>query len=441
MKSRCLNLLTGLGLFASLCLSSSSADALLASVKALGMAATAVAYPQDALVGAFNPAGMVDVGDRFDAGLSWEHVRGHIKIKNNVVTPLVAALNPVFAGFIGAPNPLTNGKFNAFGTKDFFNPDFGINKMIGCDISVGFVAYNRDFSKVTFHQPQVLLGNTKAGLEYIHEVAAPTVAVKFLEIHNLGVSANIHFQRFKVNGIQNFDHAFNPLFGGSAHPGHVTNNKYAYSTGLGVTVGYRCQILPCLSVGIAYSPKVRMRKFHRYSGFLSQHGKFDVPEIWTAGIAWRFHPNATVAFDYQYTGWERIKALHNPLLNSAGTLNALGADNGPGFGWTSSNFYRFGVDYDINECLTVRAGFRYSHTPIRRSQTAVNTLTMQVIESFLTCGATYSVTEADEVSFFYAHGFANKVKGHHSIPDFLGGGETDLYSYTDLLGFAWGHRF
>ena len=36
------------------------------------MAATAIAYPQDAEARAFNPAGMVDVGDRVDIGIASE---------------------------------------------------------------------------------------------------------------------------------------------------------------------------------------------------------------------------------------------------------------------------------------------------------------------------------------------------------------------------------
>ena len=66
-------LLSCVGLLASLCMTSTSADAVLASVKTTGMAQTGISYPQDALAAAFNPAGAAWVGNRFDLGASYAH--------------------------------------------------------------------------------------------------------------------------------------------------------------------------------------------------------------------------------------------------------------------------------------------------------------------------------------------------------------------------------
>ena len=40
-------------------------------LKAKGLGGAAAAFPQDALVAATNPAGMVRLGNRLDAGLDW----------------------------------------------------------------------------------------------------------------------------------------------------------------------------------------------------------------------------------------------------------------------------------------------------------------------------------------------------------------------------------
>ncbi len=73
MKSQYFKLLSCFGLVASFCMQSATAEAIYASVKATGMAATCVAYPLDTLVVAYNPAGITDVGDRIDLEGGWVH--------------------------------------------------------------------------------------------------------------------------------------------------------------------------------------------------------------------------------------------------------------------------------------------------------------------------------------------------------------------------------
>ena len=68
MILRRIGLISCLGVMGFLSLAPTNVEALLASVKTTGMAATGVAYPQDSLATAFNPAGMADVGDRIDMG-------------------------------------------------------------------------------------------------------------------------------------------------------------------------------------------------------------------------------------------------------------------------------------------------------------------------------------------------------------------------------------
>ncbi len=417
-----------LGAFASLCFLSGTADAVLASVKATGMAGTAVAYPQDTLSGAFNPAGLADVGNRWDLGIFAVRYNGQSKVTGNTI-------------------PGVNGTFNGFrtfGGEWQFSPDVGVNKEFClCDdwnMTFGVIGYNRNYIKTRYHDSFVLLGTSKLKLEYVNEQISPIWTVKFCDKYAFGVSLDFLVQRLKVSGVQNFD---NVIF--SAHPNHVTNRRYAYSYGVGVTIGGRVQISPVLSVGLAYHPETHMSRFKKYRGFLADRGKFNIPHRILGGIAWRFMHCATLAFDVEHVGWNKIKALNNNLLHS-GTLELLGSQNGPGFGWKSQTFYRVGVDYDICESLTVRGGYRYARTPVRSSQTVVNQLSLETVQSVLTLGATWCLNACSEVSFMYAHGFNHKVRGHHSIPESVngipfGGGEADLRQHLDVVGLSWGQTF
>lgn len=430
MTHRVLGIITCLSLFAVSCFISSSAEGILASAKTTGMAATGIAYPQDSEAAAFNPAGITDVGNRFDVGIAYDH-------------PIRKA--HVFGNQSLAPG--VNDHFDAGRKRNFFVADIGFNYEIpmncGCswldNISLNLVVYNRNFNKTTYRNPFLLLGITKLGMEYVHETISGTAAVKIFERHNVGISVNWMIQRLSVKGIQNFD---NPVF--SSHPGHVTNRGYSYSQGCGVTIGYRGQWTDWLSVGATYQPKTHMSNFKKYSGFLAQNGRLDIPLKIGAGVAVRFLPCATAAFDVEYIDWRHVRALHNPLQPALNNIFAgiatsrLGRNNGPGFGFRSQVYYRFGVDYDVTDQLTVRAGYRYARTPITETQTAVNLLTVDTVENYLTLGATWCFNQCSEMSFFYAHGFNHEVKGRHSIPVQLGGGEVNLKEHDDAVGIAVG---
>lgn len=402
----------------------SSAEALIASVKSLGMAAAVTANPQDTLSAAYNPAGLVEVGTRLDTGINWAHFHGRTRISGNLTPPLLGI----------------NGTFKAYKTADFYSPEFGISKNFGCDCqySAGFILYNRNQAKTTYRKNFPLLGTSHLGLEYVHEQMGPVFAWKVNDILNVGLSVNINVQRAKVRGIENFD---NPFL--SKNPGHVTNRGYSYSVGYGVTAGAQWLVTPCLRMGVAYTPECKMRRFHKYSGFLAQGGKFNLPQIFIAGISWRYLPCASISFDVEYDNWRKIKALSNRLTRADGTIGKLGAGDGPGFGWHSRIFYRLGTDWNLMDhlCvpLTVRAGYRYAPTQIRRSQTVVNALTMEpLVEHFLTFGGTYAVNECLEVSSFFGYGFNKKLSGQGSIPPNFRSGEATLFQRLYVLGVGCG---
>lgn len=423
MRFKCFSLMACVGMLASLCCKTTPAEAILASVKSTGMAATAIAYPLDAMSLAYNPAGIVWVGDRLDVGAAWVRNFGKAKVTGNTLLPVFGI----------------NGDFNGMRTKNSYAFEFGFCKTYCGDCfqwAVGLAVYNRNFQKTTYNHHLNLFGTSHVGLEYLHETIAPTLAVRFWDCHSLGISLDWQIQRLKVNGLQNFDTPAN-----SSSPGHVTNRGYNYAQGLTVTLGYRWQITDCLAIGVTYQPKTHMSKFHKYRGFLAQAGRLDVPEKIGAGIAYNIMPCLTACFDWEFIRWSKVKALHNPLIPNLFT-SKLGDSNGAGFGFINQNYYRFGLEYRYNECLALRLGFRHANTPVRRSQTAVNTLTLDLVEDFITTGATWTLNENNEISFFYAYGFEKKIHGKGAIPAVpFGGGNVTLKEQKQALAFGWGWKF
>lgn len=428
---------------------SAPAEALIGSVKTFGMAATGVAYPQDAEAAMFNPAGAAEIGNRIDCGIAWIRENGHATIEGNIfdsIPPIKAALG----GNV-------NGKYNGFRTKDFYSGDFGVNYRLGaCDEwAVGLVAYNRNFSKTTYSEPLVLFGVSNAGLEYLNQTVSGVVAYKLNDCHNFGLTVNCQIERLKVNGLEKFNFP-NPFTGAARtiNPGHVSNKGYNWSVGWGVTLGWLWHVTEDLTFGATYQPKTTMPKLKKYDGFVAG-GRIDIPAMWSVGIAYKYCDRGTVAFDVQQYLWNDVRALNNTLLYD-GLLEPLGAKNGPGFGFKNQTFYRVGIDYMVTCDLTVRAGYRYGKAPFGSSQTAVNVLTLDTAEQYVTIGASYRPTCAIELSMFSGYGFEKKINGKNSIPpgqpaspflpfpynpQGLGGGEANLTESKFILGLSMGYDF
>lgn len=404
-------------------LQSKPAEALLAGVKTTGMAATSVAYPIDAFAGVYNPAGITLLCDRLDSGVSWVQTYGRGKVRDlPQYPPGVAVANQIQPSVF-------NQSYNGAKTADIYVPEFGVKKgfcLNLCNTNVeaatSIIVHNRNDLKTTYGRPFDLFGTSPMGLEYIHQQAALVFAARFCEMHSIGVSAVYNLQRLKVNGLEKFANRFF-----SIHPEDTTNRGYNYSNGWGVILGYLFEC-KCLKAGFSWTPRTKMNKFMKYRGFVAEEGKFDIPERYTAGISYQFTPCLAAAFDYEYIKWRGIAQLRNPTfpnLDDAGNFGpagpnfatyALGGPLGPGFGFDNQSFYRFGVEYKLNQCFTVRAGFRHSPTVIDPKFTAVNLLTLDLMENVVTFGGTWRLNRCHELSFFYGLGMTKKLRGKESIP-------------------------
>lgn len=423
------------GMVASFCMLTNQAEAILASVKSTGMAATAIAYPQDTLAGAYNPAGMIWVGNRLDVEGAWANDRGHLRVSGNA-TPV-------------GPFEDQNGGYDGMRTPNTYAAAFGINQVFcdNCDFldfSVGLIVYNRNYQKVHYNEHLELLSFTSnPGLEYVNETVSPIISASFCDCwghsHSIGISANYQLERIKLDGVDNFIPRSN-------FPEAVTNNGYNYSHGWGFTIGYWGQITDCIAIGATYQPKTHMKRMHHYKGFLAEAGRLDIPEKIGAGIKVDFCDCWTVCFDYEFIHWKQIRSLSNSFFlpeSSPPSDENLGGKHGPGFGFKNQNYYRVGLEWRYNPCLTFRVGFRHANTPVRKSQSAANLLTLDLVEDFITFGGTWNMDCSNELSFFYAYGFEKSLKG--PIPGGPGvplfGGTAKIREQKQALGFAWGYKW
>lgn len=389
-------------------------------MKAKGMAGVGIALPQDALAAATNPAGMAFVGDRLDVGVDWFRPIRDAEIVGSVMPPL-------------------NINYDGSDQKNFFVPEFGYNKMLGWNMSLGISVYGNGGMNTNYKNGVPLFGTGRAGVDLSQLFIAPTFAYKINKNHAVGVSLNLAYQRFKAYGLQNFA----AMPGASVSPTDLTNNGYDSSTGWGIRLGYTGKLSDAVTVGATYQSRTRMSKFSDYKGLFAEKGDFDIPENYGIGIAVQATPKLTIAADIQQINYGEIDAISNKVDCFFAGMCQLGGDNGPGFGWRDMTVYKLGASYAWSDKLTLRAGFSTTNQPIPKTQTLFNTLAPGVVENHLTLGATWAVSPTSELTISYMHAYSKKLKGAGSIP--LGGGfpggNVNLKMYQDSLGIAYGMKF
>ncbi len=388
-----------------------------AGAKALGMGITGVAYPQDSFTTIYNPAGMAEIGDRFDVEASYVRTRGRGEIRNNA-------------------NPLFNGSFNAMHKKDFPGGSFSVNKQFLRNFSIGLTTYGVAVQKTTYRPALLIFGQgKKTGFDYAHLVLATTLAMKVHPCHSFGISFDYRLHRLKSDGLQNAD---TPEV--TAFPGHVTNRGYNYASGIGVSFGWLGHFTRYLSLGIFYTPKTYMDNFNKYKGSLADKARFHFPSIARLGIAFTPLSNLAFTFDFEHIYWRNAnRAVRNPVFPNT-FLYKLGTKNAPGFGWRDQNIYRFGVAYGINDQWTLRAGYDYGRSPTTKKNAFPNLLVLYIIEHIATLGTTYA-WDCKELSFYFQHGFENKLHGRRSIPTTVGGGDAKLKASINFFGITYGQYF
>ena len=211
-------------------------------------------------------------------------------------------------------------------------------------------------------------------------------------------------------------------------------------------VGWVGRLHEMLSLGASYQSRTYMSELDEYAGLFAEHGDFDIPSSFTAGLALTPCEKTVIAFDVTHILYSEVNAVANPLLPNLGQ-SQLGTDKGAGFGWEDVTVFKLGIAHRVTDPLTVRGGYNYGKQPIPESETLFNILAPGVVEHHLTLGATLVLTPGTEVTAAYMHALEKTVEGSSSIiPGMptqggMGGGESNLRMFEDSFGLALGVRF
>ena len=258
--------------------------------KAKGVGGAGVAFAQDSLAPASNPAGLAFLANRFDAGLTY--------------------FKPDRSASFGS------SEFSGNGIENFFIPELGFKHSLTTDWDYGIAVYGNGGMNTDYKQHIFGPGISHTGVSLEQVFVAPTLTYKITENHAIGIDPIFALQRFKAYGLENFG---------------VGNNGYDYSYGGGVRIGYTGKLTDWLTVGATYQSRIFASRFHDYANLFAEQGGFDIPSNLAVGFALNPYKPVTLAVDVERIFFSEVKAVGNNL--SGGTLaNGLGADGGPGFG-------------------------------------------------------------------------------------------------------------
>ncbi len=387
-------------------------------MKAKGMGGAGIAYGQDGLAAATNPANMVRVGNRVDFGLDI----------------FVPDRSTEIVGNGGGGN----ASYDPNADDMFFIPEFGYNQMISDSMSFGVSVFGNGGMNTSYKKPIALFGGasgTNAGVNLEQLFISPTFSMKLNDKHSVGVALNLIYQTFKATGLQNFD---NSTY--SSSPGSVTDNGKDSSTGFSLRLGWTGEITDKVTLGATYQSKGNMSEFDKYKGLFAEQGSFDIPETYGVGIAVKATPKVNVVFDITQIKYSDVNAISNPLLPNLGT-SQLGKSDGAGFAWKDMTVYKLGVDWQQSDNLVLRAGYNHGSQPIPTGETFFNLLAPGVVEDHFTGGATWTLQNKSELTVAVMYAPKNTVSGSNSIPPGFGSGEANLSMSQYSLGVAYGWKF
>ena len=362
-------------------------------VKAKGLGGAGVAFAQDSMAVATNPAGLVDVADSHQVGLTWFAPDRSVTVNGNT--------------------------FDGNEDGSFYIPDFSYKTTLSSGAAFGLAIFgnggmNTGYQTALFDvNPGVASSNTSMDMSQLF--IAPTWSWRNEGGHAFGVSAILAGQRFKATGLEDFG---------------IANAGYDSSFGGGARLGWTWQASQNLKVGATYQSRLWMTKFDKYAGLFAEQGDFDIPSNYAVGFAYKVDSSLTWAFDVERIHYSEVNSVGNPGSSPGG----FGTSNGPGFGWKDVTVIKTGLAYEVSPTLTVRVGYNHTTQPIGSSEIFFNQLAPGVVRHHATLGATWQANASTEVSFFYARAFNETVSGNIGVPASL---QMDQDSFG--LSLNWKH--
>jgi long-chain fatty acid transport protein len=359
---------------------------------------------------AINPAGLFDVGQQANIGLTFL-----------TVWPEYSATD---TGFIAPGSANSNKNFYPLPFAAYSQP-------LDADNAIGLAIYGNGGLGSTYniYNPNTksggVFGGGVTGIEILQVFISPDYAHRFGNF-SIGIAPVISLQRFDAWGLA-------ALKGFSENPLNVTNQGNDWSVGVGLRAGAQWTVAPGFRLAVAGITPVVSSDFVSYQGLFANHGQFNSPATITAGLSYDVTPAVTANFDYKHIFYSGVGSVGN-----SGTIPPLlGSIGGPGFGWRDVNVFTISGEWRATPTFTLRAGYAYNTQPIPSTDIVFNILAPAVVQNHISAGFSYNFLPNQSIDFGAIFAPRQTVSG--AVPTSLGGGQVNLslWEFEATVGYTY----
>ncbi len=135
----------------------------------------------------------------------------------------------------------------------------------------------------------------------------------------------------------------------------------------------------------------------------------DYPGVTSLGVSYYGLPRTIWAMDVRYLDYDNTELFgHGTGYNPDGSWTGLG--------WKSIFSIATGVQYQLNDGLSVRCGYLYSENPVRDADAFFNVASSAIYQHILSVGATWQITCRTGLSIAYLKALENDITGPWVVP-------------------------
>ena len=367
-------------------------------VRQSGLAGAGVADSRDAMALSLNPAGLVDVGRQFQAGVGmFRPYRDYTATGTALVAPGHQESDMTF----------------------FLMPNMAYSSPIDANTSWGWALYGNGGMNTTWpnvpntsvgcgmfgNNPGAFCGGA-AGVDLMQAFLSFGYA-KRMGAFSVGIAPTIALQRFKATGLSAFATY-------SSDPANLTDRGYDYSYGGGLRVGAEWSVAPNVRLGFSGQTPMWMTSLDKYAGLFADKGNFDIPANITAGVAWDVTAALTLMLDYKHIFYSSVASVGN--TGSVIPVASLGTASGPGFGWKDVDVVKFGAEWRMSPVWTWRIGYAHNTNPIKSEEVTLNILAPGVVTDHFTGGFSYAMAPNMKLDFAAMYVPKHSVSGTEVLP-------------------------
>jgi len=391
--------------------------------RAKGMAGAGVADSKDATAITLNPAGLVRAGRQFNGAVSLFMPFRQFKVGGP-------------GGFIA---PGVGSDTNKSNKNIFLVPNLAYSHPISENTTLGLSLSGNGGMNTSYENSAnancpsaggVFCGG-RAGVDLTQVNISAGFGHRINKYLSIGAAPIFALQRIKVRGLDAFARI-------SSNPDKLSDNGFSYSVGGGARFGVEFAPEDYLRLGFSVQTPLWMSKFKKYSGLFAERGGFDIPANVQAGIAFDVTPDLTFMFDWRHIFYSSVRSIANSSTGFNGT-NLLGNKAGLGFGWNDTDTFKFAVEYNATEALTVRAGYSYNTQPINSRDVMFNIIAPAVSQHHITGGGTYKFSENSAFEFAVMYSPTSSVTGTELAG--FGNPTRDLKLSMSQLEFTVGYNY